>query len=91
MPMDVVCEAGAGESVLEVALANEINIQHACGGFCACSTCHIQVQEGKDSVSAMEDEEQGTLELADGRTDKSRLACQTKVNGDITVFVVNQE
>jgi len=90
LPMNVVCEAKDGESILDVAINNDIPIQHACGGFCACTTCHILVKDGDDSVlSSMEDDEMERIERAAPAEPRSRLGCQARVHGDVTVEVVN--
>lgn len=82
----------AGESVLDVALTNDVPIQHACGGFCACTTCHVVVKSGMENLSSMEDEEQDRLEVAaTGLTPSSRLGCQAKIHGDVVVQIVNPE
>lgn len=91
MPMEKIVEIEDGKSVLEAAIENDIPMQHACGGFCSCSTCHVKVVEGMDRVSAQEEDERDTIELADDLTDVSRLGCQTKIHGDITVEIVNLE
>lgn len=80
-------EARPGQSILDAALDNDIPLQHACGGYCACTTCHVQLVEGQANVSQMEEDEEDRLETKPNRTDRSRLACQTKVNGDITVEI----
>lgn len=88
--MNIVVEATSGQSVLDAALSADIPIQHACGGFCACATCHIIVKSGGGSLDAMDPDENERLELADGRENSSRLACQTKVrSSDLVVHVVN--
>lgn len=88
--MNIVVEATPGQSVLDAALSGEIPIQHACGGFCACATCHIIVKSGSDSLEAMDLDENERLEIADGRQSSSRLACQTKIrDSDLVVHVVN--
>jgi len=71
-----------GESLLEIALDNGINIEHACGGVCACSTCHIYVNEGEDSLNEPEDEELDRVEEAPGIQINSRLSCQCKIQGE---------
>jgi 2Fe-2S ferredoxin len=92
LPFDQTFDAKAGESVLDVALAHDLPIQHACGGFCACTTCHIIVKSGMESLSQIEDDEQDRLEVsATGLTESSRLGCQAKIHGDVTVHVVNQD
>lgn len=90
LPMNTVVEVSPGQSVLDAALAGEVPIQHACGGFCACATCHIIVKSGSASLDPMDPDENERLELADGRQNESRLACQTKVrDSDLVVHVVN--
>ena len=91
LPSGVVCDAKIGESILDVALANGVPIQHACGGFCACTTCQCEIVEGQENLRKPESEELDRLELLDDRTSQSRLACQSKVMGDVTVKVINQE
>src|SRR3954452_12577774 len=72
---------GLPGSVLDIALASDIDIDHACGGVCACSTCHIIVQEGLEFCSPSTEEEEDQLEEAPGLTTRSRLACQCVPNG----------
>ncbi len=82
---------GLEGSVLSIALATGIDIDHACGGVCACSTCHIIVREGFDTCNPSTDEEEDQLEKAPGLTPFSRLACQCIANGekDLVVEVPN--
>ncbi len=68
-----------GESILELALANGINIEHSCGGVCACSTCHVHVEDGEDAFDEPEDEELDRVEEAPGNDMTSRLACQCRI------------
>ncbi len=79
--LDRTIEACVGESVLQAALRHDIEIEHACGGWCACSTCHIIVEEGMDRVTEVEDDEEDRLDTAVGLTLKSRLSCQTELTG----------
>ncbi len=90
LPMNTVCEAKAGESILDVAIQNDVPLQHACGGFCACTTCHVIVVEGAQNLAPMEEAEEERIEHADGVGLQSRLGCQAQVRGDVTVQVVNQ-
>jgi 2Fe-2S ferredoxin len=71
--------AAVGESLLEVALEAGINIEHACGGVCACSTCHVYVEQGEDAVNEPEDDELDRVEEAPGLQMNSRLSCQVRV------------
>jgi 2Fe-2S ferredoxin len=92
LPSNKTIEATLGDSVLETALAHDISIQHACGGFCACTTCHVVVKEGMENLSPMEEDEQDRLEVAaPGLTPTSRLGCQAKIRGDVVVEVVNED
>ena len=97
MPMNVTVEVdpekipyghtGLPGSILDIALANGIDIDHACGGVCACSTCHCIVQEGSESLSEMTDAEDEELSFAPGLTPESRLSCQTVPNGSRNLVV----
>lgn len=89
LPSSKVVEVKAGETLLDAALSNNISIQHACGGFCACTTCHCEITQGFENLEKPEEDETGRLEFMDDRTAQSRLACQAKIRGDITVRVVN--
>ncbi|MBC7834789.1 MAG: 2Fe-2S iron-sulfur cluster binding domain-containing protein [Phycisphaerales bacterium] len=81
--------AAKGQNLLEVALGNEINVEHACGGVCACSTCHIYVQEGMSLLSEPTEPEEDRVEEAPGLARNSRLSCQCEIlcEGKILVRV----
>ncbi|MBO9540859.1 2Fe-2S iron-sulfur cluster binding domain-containing protein [bacterium] len=91
LPENITVEVEPGQNVLEAALANGIHLDHACGGFCACSSCHIHVEAGMEHTSEQEDPEADQVEMAQGISLKSRLACQTKVYGDIIVRLPPQK
>ncbi|MFA0087307.1 ferredoxin, 2Fe-2S type, ISC system [Vibrio sp. 10N.286.49.C2] len=78
-PEGAVLEAKPGETVLDVALKNGIGIEHACEKSCACTTCHIIVREGFDSLDESEELEDDMLDKAWGLEPESRLGCQAKV------------
>jgi 2Fe-2S ferredoxin len=80
-------EVPEGFTILEVALNNDIDLEHNCGGNCACSTCHVVVSEGYENLSPKTDEEQDMLNEAEGLTGTSRLSCQSKIFGDIVVNI----
>ena len=82
-----VIEVTDGMSVLEAAVENDLDLDHVCGGFCACTTCHILIKDGMSSLSPMEAEESERIEDADGVQANSRLACQTKVHGDVVIEI----
>lgn len=78
-----------GRSLLEVAMANGINIEHACGGVCACSTCHVYVEKGMECLSPAHEAEEDRVEEAPGLQRNSRLSCQCEIKrkGEIVVRV----
>jgi 2Fe-2S ferredoxin len=76
---------GKPESLLDVAKNFHISLEHACGGSCACTTCHVIVREGDAHLSEMEDDEADRLDTAWGLTARSRLGCQAVISGDVVV------
>jgi 2Fe-2S ferredoxin len=78
---------GQPGSLLDIALAHDIELEHNCGGSCACTTCHVIVKEGADSLSAMQEDEEDRLDTAVGLTIRSRLGCQAVVRGDVVVEI----
>ncbi|HGX93227.1 MAG TPA: ISC system 2Fe-2S type ferredoxin [Candidatus Tenderia sp.] len=78
-PEGQVAEAEPGMTVLDVALANGIDLEHACEKSCACTTCHVVVREGFDSLSEASEDEEDMLDKAWGLEPESRLGCQAEV------------
>jgi 2Fe-2S ferredoxin len=78
---------GKPGSLLDIALAHGIELEHNCGGSCACTTCHVIVREGEGSLSEMQEDEEDRLDTAVGLTIHSRLGCQAVVKGDVTVEI----
>ena len=76
-----------GETILHAAMEQGLHLDHACGGVCACSTCHILVLEGLDTCNEATDDELDQLEEAPGVKLNSRLACQCVPNGTKRVVV----
>jgi len=77
-------DANVGDSILDVAFDHDIEIEGACGGEMACSTCHVILdQKTFDSLPEPEEEEEDMLDLALGLTNTSRLGCQVKVTEDM--------
>ncbi|CAL4043721.1 2Fe-2S ferredoxin [Buchnera aphidicola (Phyllaphis fagi)] len=68
-----------GDTILDIALNNNINMQHACEKSCACSTCHCIVREGYNLLSKITESENDVLDKAWGLEYSSRLACQAKI------------
>ena len=78
---------GKPGSLLDIALANGIELEHNCGGSCACTTCHVIVREGAENLSEMAEDEEDRLDMAEGLTIHSRLGCQAVVHGDVVVEI----
>ncbi|CAG19168.1 ISC system 2Fe-2S type ferredoxin [Photobacterium profundum] len=78
-PEGAILEAKTGETVLDVALRNGIGIEHACEKSCACTTCHIVIREGFDSLDESDELEDDMLDKAWGLEPESRLGCQATV------------
>jgi 2Fe-2S ferredoxin len=85
-PEGAVIEAEQGESVCEALLRNDIEIEHACEMSCACTTCHVIVREGFDSLEEADELEEDYLDKAWGLEPESRLSCQAQV-GDTNLVV----
>ena len=78
---------GCRESVLDVALRDGVELRHACGGICACITCHVVVEQGDENLSPMEKDEEDRLYRVPDYTLHSRLACRAVVRGDVTIRI----
>jgi 2Fe-2S ferredoxin len=88
VPLGITVETPDGLSVLETALQNDIELEHACGGFCACTTCHVIIKDGTDDeLSEMQFDEEDKLDTCEGVTLHSRLGCQSRVHGDLIVHI----
>ena len=78
------CKAPEGQSVLEIAHANDVKLEGACEGSLACSTCHVIVEnEWYDKLPEATEDEEDMLDLAFGLTHTSRLGCQIKITKDL--------
>ena len=94
-PEGAVLEANAGDSLIEVALDAGISIEHACEQACACTTCHVILREGFDSLEESDELEDDLLDKAWGLEPDSRLSCQVKVGDEdlvveIPKYTINQ-
>lgn len=78
---------GLQGSLLSLASANGVKIDHACGGVCACSTCHVIVREGFDTLNEATEDEEDMLDNAPGLEEFSRLACQAVPDGSQDLVV----
>src|SRR4029450_1444838 len=74
---------GKPESFLDLAKNLHVPLEHACGGSCACTTCHVIIREGAQNLSEMEDDEADRLDTAWDLTPQSRLGCQAVIKGDV--------
>lgn len=91
LPINKTVEVEVGEDLLAISEEYEIGLEHACGGVCACSTCHVIVENGTDKgLEEADDDEIDTLDkLCPTQTLHSRLGCQARVKGDVTVRIMN--
>lgn len=81
-------EAEAGISICNAALASGIGIEHACEKSCACTTCHVYVREGMDSLNEAEENEEDYLDKAWGLEPDSRLSCQAIIGEEDLVIEI---
>lgn len=94
LPHEKLCPAGAtieapeGQSICDALLQHGIEIEHACEKSCACTTCHVIIKEGLDSLDEAAEKEEDMLDMAWGLTRESRLACQAKVRDQTLVIEI---
>jgi 2Fe-2S ferredoxin len=82
-----------GQSLLEVALGNDIELHHNCGGVCACSTCHLYVEKGEEFLEELSDREEDFIDRAVNPRLNSRLGCQCLLydgEGEVEVTLPDQ-
>lgn len=79
---------GQQGSILDVMLGHGVNLEHACGGNCACTTCHVIVKRGAEHLSENSETEDDLLDKAPGLTPTSRLGCQAVIDGGEVVVMV---
>ena len=81
---------GKPESFLDIAKHFGVHLEHACGGNCACTTCHVIVKQGFNKLGESSEQEEDLLDKAPGLTPTSRLGCQAVIddpNADIVIVV----
>jgi len=94
LPHEELCPQGAvlqvekGVTLCDALLANGIEIDHACEKSCACTTCHVILREGFNSLEAADDKEEDLLDRAWGLEPTSRLSCQAQVDGQDLVVEI---
>jgi 2Fe-2S ferredoxin len=89
----VLSNVDSGQSLLEIALTNDIDLHHNCGGVCACSTCHLYVEKGADYMEELSDREEDFIDRAVNPRLNSRLGCQCVLHdggGEIEVTLPDQ-
>lgn len=87
-PEGAVIQAEKGESICDALLRNDIEIEHACEKSCACTTCHVIVREGGESLDGPDELEEDMLDKAWGLEPDSRLSCQTIVTDSNLVIEI---
>jgi 2Fe-2S ferredoxin len=84
-------EVAPGTTILQAAKAAHAQVGYACGGVCACSTCHVYVKEGFDSLSEQQENEMDILDKAFDVRASSRLGCQSKIGDEDIVAEITRE
>ncbi|MES9923917.1 MAG: ISC system 2Fe-2S type ferredoxin [Candidatus Thiodiazotropha endolucinida] len=87
-PEGMVIEAEPGTTICDAALQNGVEIEHACEKSCACTTCHVIIREGFDSLEEAEETEEDMLDKAWGLEPESRLSCQAVVGDEDLVIEI---
>ena len=83
----------AGQTLLELALKNDIDLHHNCGGVCACTTCHLYIDKGMDFIDELSDKEEDFIDRAVNPRLNSRLGCQSLLldgGGEVEVTLPDQ-
>ena len=78
---------GEPGSILDIALEHGVDVDHACGGVCACATCHVIVREGFETCGEASEDEEDQLDNAPGLEEFSRLGCQCVPDGTRDIVV----
>jgi len=82
-----------GQSLLEIALMNDIELHHNCGGVCACTTCHLYIEKGMEFIDELTDREEDFIDRAVNPRLNSRLGCQSLLldgDGEIETILPDQ-
>ncbi|MFZ1180921.1 MAG: ISC system 2Fe-2S type ferredoxin [Herbaspirillum sp.] len=87
-PDGAVIDAPVGTTLCEAMLDNDIEIEHACERSCACTTCHVVIREGFETLDAPSDKEEDLLDMAWGLEANSRLSCQVVLGDDDLVVEI---
>ncbi|RKG93580.1 2Fe-2S iron-sulfur cluster-binding protein [Corallococcus terminator] len=88
---EVAVDVPPGTTLLDAAEKGEAQVGHSCGGVCGCSTCHVWIRKGFDSLSEQRDDEMDRLDMGFDVRPYSRLSCQTEVaSEDVTVEITEE-
>ena len=87
-PDGLVIDVEPGITICDAALNNHIEIEHACEKSCACTTCHVYIREGMDSLNENTEDEDDMLDKAWGLDPDSRLSCQTVIGDEDLVIEI---
>lgn len=91
-PEGIEVEVPMGTSILEASRLAGAQVGSACGGVCACSTCHVYVKQGLEALSPADDREEDIMDKAFDVRPQSRLGCQSKIRREVTVVCeISQE
>ncbi|MDC0709210.1 2Fe-2S iron-sulfur cluster-binding protein [Stigmatella sp. ncwal1] len=88
---ELTVEVRPGTTLLDAAEQGEAQVGHSCGGVCGCSTCHVWIRKGLDSLSEQEDAEMDRLDMGFDVRPYSRLSCQTAVGVDDVLVEITEE
>jgi 2Fe-2S ferredoxin len=94
LPHETLCPEGAvlevpnGTTICDALLGSDIEIEHACEKSCACTTCHVVIREGYNSLNEPDEREEDLLDMAWGLEATSRLSCQAVVDGEDLVIEI---
>lgn len=88
---EVSADVPPGTTLLDAAEQCGAQVGHSCGGVCACSTCHVWVRKGLDSLSEQTDAEADRLDMGFDVRPYSRLSCQTELGGEDILVEITEE
>ncbi len=91
LPSGTEVEIPEGKILLDAALDSNVKIDHNCGGNCACSTCHVIIEEGYETLNEMSEDEEDMLDELENLSETSRLACQCRVTSDLVVRIPEKD
>jgi 2Fe-2S ferredoxin len=88
---DVTVEVRPGTTLLDAAEQSGAHVGHSCGGVCACSTCHVWIRKGQETLSEQTDQEMDRLDMGFDVRPYSRLSCQTEVGSEDVLVEITEE